>query len=169
MSSQVQSRRSKIDPAQRRRAFPALCISLRALLSGWCERYRGHCLPYPPGRGCHHRRCTARRLLGVRRADMAGPRQNWNHAGGHTGGPGGDAGIPGKSSGGEQKNAGHPLHDCPRAGLILFKLQRWYFACITTPFDKRHGDDHPTRDYRYAARARFHARGGIVRSGGIIE
>lgn len=32
---------------------------------------------------------------------------------------------------------------CPGAGLIPFKLQRWYFACLTTLFDKRHGDGHP--------------------------
>jgi hypothetical protein len=44
---QVQSCRSKIDPVQRRRAFLALYISLRALLSGWCERHQGNCLPYP--------------------------------------------------------------------------------------------------------------------------
>jgi hypothetical protein len=49
---------------------------------------------------------------------------------------------------------------CPGAGLIPFKLQRWYFACITTLLDKRHGDGHPTSDYPYAVRARFHARGG---------
>jgi hypothetical protein len=29
------------------------------------------------------------------------------------------------------------LHHCPRAGLILFELQCWYFACTSTLFDKR--------------------------------
>jgi hypothetical protein len=42
---------------------------------------------------------------------------------------------------------------CPGAGLIPFRLQRWYFACTSALFHKRHGDGHPTGDYPSAARA----------------